>query len=244
MGHLIWNITGAETLENAIFELKLEIARKISVQKGMTVVDLGCGQGGFTSAVAKTVGARGKVLAVDISTEYLDEFTKRVDKYHVKDRVSFLQADSADLRAVISEETADMVVSYRLLEELKQPQAIDRIFKEMARIVRKHRKVCITELSTEAENSAEETYIRLHRESGDSLFEPDEIVETMTRAGLKNVSFEKIKTDIWFSPELARQDLGFAQVWFDNDVEKTLGSLIGKFGMKYPALLAFSGTRH
>jgi cyclopropane fatty-acyl-phospholipid synthase-like methyltransferase len=241
---LTWNITDAETLEKAIFKLKLEIAHKIGVQKGMTVVDLGCGQGGFTAAVAKTVGTHGRVLAVDISTEYLDEFTKRLRKYHVEERVIFLQTDSADLRGVMPEEAADMVVSYRLLEELKQPQAIDRIVKEMTRIVRRHGKVCMTELSTEAENRAKETYIRLHRESGDSLFEPDEIVETMTRAGLKNVSFEKIKTDIWFSPELARQDLGFAQVWFDNDVEKALGSLIGKFGMKYPALLAFSGTRH
>lgn len=110
----------AEMLENAIFRLKLEIVRKIGVQKGMTVVDVGCGQGGFTAAVAKTVGKHGKVLAVDISDEYLDEFTKRVDKYHVKERVAFSQADSANLIAVIPDETADMVASYRLLEELKQ----------------------------------------------------------------------------------------------------------------------------
>jgi cyclopropane fatty-acyl-phospholipid synthase-like methyltransferase len=51
---LTWNITDAETLENAIFKLKLEIVRKIGVRKGITVVDVGCGQGGFTAAVAKT----------------------------------------------------------------------------------------------------------------------------------------------------------------------------------------------
>jgi ubiquinone/menaquinone biosynthesis C-methylase UbiE len=97
---LTWSITDVETLENAIFRLKLEIARRIGVQKGMVVVDVGCGQGGFTAAVAKTVGKGGKVLAVDISTEYLDEFTRRLDKYHVKERVAFSQADSADLRTV------------------------------------------------------------------------------------------------------------------------------------------------
>jgi cyclopropane fatty-acyl-phospholipid synthase-like methyltransferase len=240
---LTWSITDAETLENAIFRLKLEIARKIGVQKGMAVVDVGCGQGGFTAAVAKSVGKHGKVLAVDVSTEYLDEFRKRLDKYHVKERVTFSQADSADLRPVIPDEAADMVASYRLLEELKRPQDIDKIVNEMARIVKKRGKVCIIELSTNARTKAEEAYIRLHKESGDSLFGSDEIVEAMKKAGLKNVAFDKIKTDIWFSPDLAKQDLNFAQVWFDAKVEKSLGSLIDEHGMRYPALLVFSGIR-
>ena len=240
---MTWNITDAETLENAVFRLKLEIARRIGVQKGMAVVDVGCGQGGFTAAVAKTVGKHGKVLAVDISTEYLDEFTRRLDKYHVKERVAFSQADSADLRPVILDEAADMVVSYRLLEELKRPQDIRKIVKEMARIVKKRGRVCITELSIKAENKAEETYIRLHKESGDSLFEPEEIVEAMKTAELKNIIVYEVRTEVWFSPGLARQDLSFAQVWFNANVDKTLGSLIDKFGMKYPALLTFSGLR-
>ncbi|MFZ1038993.1 MAG: methyltransferase domain-containing protein [Candidatus Bathyarchaeia archaeon] len=241
--HLTWNITDAETLENAIFRLKLKIARRIGVQKGMFIVDVGCGQGGFTAAVAKTVGKGGKVLAVDVSTEYLDEFTRRLDKYRVKERVAFSQADSADLRTVIPDEAADIVVSYRFLEELKRPQDISKIVKEMARIVKKRGRVCFTELSTKAENKAEEAYIRLHKESGDSLFEPEEIAEAMKVVELKNVTVNNVRTSIWFSPDLARQDLSFAQVWFDADVEKTLGSSIGKFGMKYPALFSISGTR-
>ena len=233
----------AEMLETAIFRLKLEIVRKIGVRKGMTVVDVGCGQGGFTAAVAKTVGKHGKVLAVDISDEYLDEFTKRVDKYHVKERVTFSQADSADLRAVTPDETADMVASYRLLEELKQARDIDKIVKEMARIVKKHGRVCITELSTKAENKAEETYIRLHKESGDCFFSPDEIVEAMKNAKLTRIQTRLFDTNIWFSPELAKQDMGFAQVWFDEAVEKSLGPLIEGYGMKYPALQTFSGIK-
>lgn len=41
-----WNITGVKELEDAIFEIKLELARKTGAQEGMTVVDVGCGQGG------------------------------------------------------------------------------------------------------------------------------------------------------------------------------------------------------
>jgi len=238
-----WSITDSEALENAIFEMKFRLAKEIGVEKGMTVVDVGCGQGGFTAALARTVGARGKVIAVDVSEEYLEEFWERLDKYGMKNRVTFTRMDAADLRSVVSDEVADLVASYRLLEELKQPGDMGRIVKEMAHITRKGGKICLTELTTEARSKAEEIYIRLHRESGDSFFRRNEIVEAMDNAGLTSVDVEIFDTDIWFSPEVARQDLGFAQVWFNEDVERNLGQLIDRYGMKYPVLLIFSGKK-
>jgi hypothetical protein len=65
----------------------------------------------------------------------------------------------------------------------------------------------------------------------------------MKEHGLKNVQVEKCDTDIWFSPSLAKQNLSFAQVWFDSDVERRLGPLIDAYGMKYPELLIFSGQK-
>jgi len=239
-----WRITDAEELEEAILELKLKLAQKIGARASMTVVDLGCGQGGFTTALAKTVGEQGKVLSVDISDKYVTgEFTERLEKHGVRNIVSFIQADAANLKGVLPDGVADMVASYRLLEELKQPKDMSRIVKEMARIVKEEGKVCIIELCTKPRNEAEEAYIRLHRESGDSLFEPDEIVEAMKTAELADIRVEKVETDVWFSPVLAKQDLSHAQVWFDADVEKSLGKLTDKYGMKYPTLLVFSGSK-
>jgi cyclopropane fatty-acyl-phospholipid synthase-like methyltransferase len=239
-----WNIVDSEKLEDAIFKLKLTLAQKIGICCGMTVVDMGCGQGGFTASLAKTVGKKGKVLAVDVSDEYLTEFTDRLNKHSVRDIVTFIQADAANLRNVVSNESADVVASYRLLEELKQPETMAEIVKEMVRIVKHDGKIGIVELCTKPGNEAEEAYIRLHKESGDSLFEPHEIVEAMKSAKLADVHVEEVKTNIWISPNLAKQDLSHAQVWFDADVEKSLGKLIDKYGMKYPALLIFSGIKN
>jgi len=238
-----WNITGAEELEDAILKLKLKLAEKIGVCAAMTVVDMGSGQGGFTVSLAKIVGDQGKVLAVDISDEYLAEFMNRLNKHGVTNIVTFIQGDAVNLKNVLLNESADVVASYRLLEELKQPKAMAAIVKEMARIIRQGGKVGIIELCTEPKNEAEEAYIRLHRESGDSLFEPPEIIEAMKVAKLADIRMEKVETDIWFSPDLAKQDLSHAQVWFDADVEKSLGKLIDKYGMKYPSFLAFSGVK-
>lgn len=239
-----WNITDSEKLEDAILKLKLKLVQKIEVRHGMAVVDMGCGQGGFTASLAKTVGKKGKVLAVDVSDHYLAEFMDRLNRHGVKNVVTFIQGDAVNLKDVLPSESADVVASYRLLEELEQPKAMAGIVKEMARIVKKDGKIGVVELCTEPKNKAEEAYIRLHRESGDSFFEPSEIIEAMKAAKLADVRVEKVETDIWFSPNLAKQDLSHAQVWFDADVEKSLGKIIDKHGMKYPAFLIFLGVKN
>jgi len=238
-----WRITDSKALEDAIFDLKSKAAKHIGVQQGMTVLDVGCGQGGFTAALAQIAGENGSVLAVDVSDEYLDEFIQRLDRYGVRNRVTFIQADGASLEGMVSDGVADMVVSFRLIEELKKREDMPKVIREMTRVASNGGRVCLTEMSTAARNRAEEVYIRLHKESGDCFFAPDEIVRGMEESGLEDVCVDKIDTDIWFSPELAKQDLSFAQVWYDTEVERNLGSLVDKHGMKYPEFLVFSGHK-
>jgi ubiquinone/menaquinone biosynthesis C-methylase UbiE len=238
-----WRITTSNALEGAIFEMKLKVASHIGARKGMTVVELGCGQGGFTAAIAKTVGEEGRVLAVDVSNEYLSEFTERLNKYGVKNTVAFIQADGAALSSVVSEGAADLVTSFRLLEELKKCSDMPKVIGEMIRVAKNRRKVCLIEMSTMPRNKAEEAYVRLHKEAGDCFFKREEIVQSLKEQGLREVRVEEYDTDIWFSPSLAKQDLGFAQVWFDSNVEKNLGPIIDTYGMKYPVLLVFSGQK-
>lgn len=238
-----WSITDAGKLEDAALKLRRELAQRIGIRKGTTVIDVSCGQGGFTVSLAKIVGESGRVLSVDVSDEYLAEFNKNLKKWSVEKLVTFIQCDAANLKGIVADEPADMVVSYRFLEELKHIKDMPTIVKEMARMVKKKGKVCINELSTEAKNEAEENYIRLHRESGDSFFKPTEIIRAMQKASLRNVHVETFETNIWFSPELARQELSLAQVWFTSEEEKRLGSRIDEYGMKYPAFLLFSGVK-
>jgi ubiquinone/menaquinone biosynthesis C-methylase UbiE len=236
-------IVDPKALEDVIFELKLKVASSIGIREGMTVVDVGCGQGGFTASVAKLVGEKGKVLAVDVSDEYLAEFTERLERYGVRNRVTFIQADGANLGDTVSDRVADAVTGFRLLEELKKCEDMPRVIGETVRVAKDHGKVCLIELSTLARNKAEEAYIRLHKESGDCFFERKQVVQAMKETGMKDVCVKEFDTDIWLSPSLAKQHLSFAQVWFDSNVEKTLGSVIDKYGLKYPKLLTFLGQK-
>ncbi|MFQ5621666.1 MAG: class I SAM-dependent methyltransferase, partial [Candidatus Nanoarchaeia archaeon] len=68
-----WSITESKELEDSIFKLKLKLAHKVGVRQGMTVIDVGCGQCGFTVSLASIVGKQGKVLSDDITDEYLED---------------------------------------------------------------------------------------------------------------------------------------------------------------------------
>ena len=50
------------------------------IESGQTVLDLGCGSGTFTIAMAKMVGELGKVIAVDVQDEMLQIVRRRRPK--------------------------------------------------------------------------------------------------------------------------------------------------------------------
>ena len=54
-----------------------KLLKALPVKAGMTVVDLGAGSGYYTFPLAKKVGPKGKVLAVDIQKEMLDLIESR-----------------------------------------------------------------------------------------------------------------------------------------------------------------------
>ena len=55
-----------------------KLLKLLPIEAGMTVVDLGAGSGYFSFPMAKRVGPKGKVLAVDIQKEMLDLIRSRM----------------------------------------------------------------------------------------------------------------------------------------------------------------------
>ena len=60
-----------------------KLLKALPIEPGMTVVDLGAGSGYFSFPMAKLVGPKGKILAVDIQQEMLDLISKRMKKRKV-----------------------------------------------------------------------------------------------------------------------------------------------------------------
>ena len=59
------------------------------VKEGMTAIDIGCGPGMFTLAMAAIVGDTGTVIAVDIQQEMLDLVRKKAERKGFVSRIRF-----------------------------------------------------------------------------------------------------------------------------------------------------------
>ncbi len=67
------------------------------VREGMTVLDLGSGMGFFSLAMARLVGAQGKVICVDLQQEMLDALQKRAARAGVGERIRLQRAAQDDI---------------------------------------------------------------------------------------------------------------------------------------------------
>ena len=104
----------ADTLELAQEQKKDHIARKLLLEPGMQVLDIGCGWGGMALHLARNYRAR--VLGITLSTEQLELARERAAKEGLDDLVEFRLCDYRALGG-----TFDRVVSVGMFEHVGLP---------------------------------------------------------------------------------------------------------------------------
>jgi len=101
------------TLETAQREKYASLARLMDLSAGQSVLEIGCGWGGFAEFAAKEVGAH--VTAVTISQEQYDFARRRIFNAGLSDRVDIQMADYRDI-----EGSFDRVASIEMFEAVGQ----------------------------------------------------------------------------------------------------------------------------
>ncbi len=85
------------------------------VKEGMHVVDVGCGMGLFTIAMAKLVGDGGRVTALDLQRKMLEITRKRATKAGIEHRIRTVQG-SAD--RIDGSEQFDFAIAFWMVHEV------------------------------------------------------------------------------------------------------------------------------
>ena len=135
------------------------------VGEGMTVADIGCGMGYFSVAMAKMVGPKGKVLAIDLQQMMLDLLRKRVYRAGVGDRISTVLAAADDIRIT---EPVDFVLAFWMVHEVKD---IPRFFGQVAAALRPGGKMLSAEPRMHVSRKRFEEILGLARAQGFSVQE-------------------------------------------------------------------------
>jgi len=134
-------VENAGGLDNSIRRM-LQNPRKILkpyIEKGMTVLDLGCGPGFFSIEIANLLSDSGKVIAADLQPGMLEKIIKKINGTELEHRIELheCQADHIGIN-----EKVDFVLAFYMIHEVPDQ---NKLFEELKSILMHGGKLFIIE---------------------------------------------------------------------------------------------------
>ena len=93
------------------------------LRPGMTAMDIGCGPGFFTLAMARMVGSGGRVIAIDMQQEMLDLVKMKSDRLDLSGQIRFHRCRPDSLGI---EDKAGFILSFYMVHEVPDRDALFR----------------------------------------------------------------------------------------------------------------------
>lgn len=112
------------------------------VSEGMTVVEPGPGMGFFTMELARLVGRRGRVVAIDVQPKMLAELRRRAAKAGLLHRIEARQGPGDGMGLDDLKGQVDFVLAFAVVHEL--PSA-ERFFAEVSAALTPGRRLLLAE---------------------------------------------------------------------------------------------------
>jgi ubiquinone/menaquinone biosynthesis C-methylase UbiE len=123
-----------------------KLMKALKLKPGMTVCDLGCGNGFYTLKLAREVAPDGKVLAVEIQKEMLDMLARRAEKAGVKNIEPIL---STVVDPKLPENAVDLILVVDVYHEMDHPV---EMLAAMRKSLAKGGRMALVEFRAEDEN--------------------------------------------------------------------------------------------
>jgi ubiquinone/menaquinone biosynthesis C-methylase UbiE len=124
------------------------------VREGMTVLEPGPGMGFFTLELARRVGSRGRVVAIDVQPEMLAGLRRRAARAGLEPRIEARLSGETSLGIDDLEGKVDLVLAFAMVHELPDAEAF---FREARRVLAPGGRVLLAEPSGHVGAEAFET---------------------------------------------------------------------------------------
>ncbi len=109
------------------------------ISKGMTVLDLGCGPGFFSIAIAKLLNGSGKVIAADLQDGMLKKVEKKIKGTELEQRFELHKCENEKIGLT---EQIDFVLAFYMIHEVIDQE---KLFEELKSILKPNGKIYIIE---------------------------------------------------------------------------------------------------
>ena len=140
-----------------------QLIERSGIKKGMQVLDLGCGSGAFTPFIARTVGDKGKVYALDIQADMLKQLENKLSKPENKDikNIKLIEGNAYELP--FDNNSLDLVNMVTVLQEIPDR---NRALQEVKRVLKPGGLFAVTELFPDPDYPWKSTTIKLGEGAG------------------------------------------------------------------------------
>jgi ubiquinone/menaquinone biosynthesis C-methylase UbiE len=140
-----------------------ELAIRHGIEPGMTVLDVGPGNGTYTLAAARRVGPAGKIVAIDIEPKMIERVQRRVQRAGAKN----IEARLADVYALPFDTGAlDAAYMITVIGEIPEPE---RAMREIRRALKPTGTLSFSELFIDPDYPLASTTIRRAQAAGFQL---------------------------------------------------------------------------
>jgi ubiquinone/menaquinone biosynthesis C-methylase UbiE len=133
------------------------------IREGQTVLEPGPGMGFFTLELARHVGARGRVVAVDVQAKMLDKLKRRASKAGLAPRIEARLAPPDSLGVADLAAQVDFTLAFAVVHELPD---IGRFFQEVAAASKPGSLVFLAEPKGHVKDPQFDTELRLAQQVG------------------------------------------------------------------------------
>jgi len=147
------------------------------VREGMTVLEPGPGMGFFTVPLARLVGARGRVIAVEVQPRMLDGLKKRLAKAGLLERVNARLAPAESMQLSDFAGAVDCAVALAVVHEMPSAR---NFFKETAAALKKGGRLLLAEPTGHVTEADFEEELKFAGEAGLTLIERPAIRRSRT----------------------------------------------------------------
>jgi ubiquinone/menaquinone biosynthesis C-methylase UbiE len=140
-----------------------QLIERSGVKKGMQVLDLGCGSGAFTPFIARMVGEKGKVYALDIQADMLKQLERKLARPENKDikNIKLIEGNAYELP--FDNGSIDLVNMVTVLQEIPDR---NRALQEVKRVLKPGGLFAVTELFPDPDYPWRSTTIKLGEAAG------------------------------------------------------------------------------
>ena len=143
-----------------------KLIKRSGLSPNMTILEIGCGSGAYTTLIARSVGEQGRVYALDIQSTMLKQFRNKLDTEENKDihNVAPILGNAYELP--FENHAIDLVCMITVLQEI--PDRL-KALKEVMRVLKPKGILAVTEFLPDPDYPLKKTTKRIVTSAGFSI---------------------------------------------------------------------------